>query len=59
MTITDKADVHKAFGELLEQAERKQGIQHGPRLHSQPSIPSLHIQLTPVSSEVLSFWMGK
>lgn len=44
--------MHKAVQELLEQAERKQGNQHGPRLHSQGALPPLHLQLTPVSSEV-------
>ncbi|KAK9795869.1 hypothetical protein WJX73_001707 [Symbiochloris irregularis] len=51
VTITDKADVHKALQELVEAAERKQGNQHGPRLHAQNALPPLHLQLTPVTSE--------
>lgn len=52
MTITDKADVHRAAGEVLEQAERKAGNQHGPRLHSQNSLPPMHFHLVPVASQV-------
>ena len=52
VTIADKQDVHKALQELLEAAERKGGNQHGPRLHAQTPLPPLHLQLTPVASEV-------
>ena len=51
VTITDKADVHKAVGDLMEQAERKASQSHGPRL-SPPQLPPLQLELVPVSKPV-------
>lgn len=51
VTITDKADVHKAVGDLMEQTERKAAQGHGPRL-SPPQLPPLQLELVPVSKPV-------
>lgn len=52
MTLTNRQDVSRALGEVVEQAQRVQQTPHGPRLSSQSILPPLRITVTPVASQV-------